>query len=418
MSNPRVRRATLFACAAVLLTAFGLAAVYVVGFGQMAATADLRPERLRDFTFPVWHKYPLTKHGFLTFLDADDYTKGHAYANEATIYLWLMWVLYRVESVFPSVTMRVADAFFCMSATLVAIWSAIPKSTWVKLDFRHGVLLLVAFSYFLTLPTFWISLGKFNVDNVFVLIFPVLLFASAFIVRGGPHGKRFWLTAVLMCALMPMTAALFGTFVGVRAILSRRLNLRMLRSALVMIFVAVGFYLQPVIVAKLLHFSSENSTWLFRSGLDGDMRFYGNFINSILVPQFNRPMYFILMPIALLIFQLWYRNKFYADSNFPREQNGSHVMMPYLFSSYLLTLLLWPQAVSIHPYLYDAFLIGPIGTWVVLNFATREVHERHYLAWLIVLLFLITFNITKIAQAAHCPACYYPAWGMQGPQAG
>lgn len=419
MRNSTAQKATLFVCIAAIVLACGMAAVYLAGFGQMASAANVRPERLRDFTFPIWHQYPVTKHGFLTFLDASGYAKGEAYANEPTLYLWLMWVLYRIESLLPGASMRVTNAFLGMCATLIAIGCAIRKPTWEKLDLRRGVLLLAAFCYFLTLPTFWISLGKFNVDNVFVLIVPVLVLASAFIVQDGPRGVRFWLTAVLMCLLMPMTAALFGAFMGLRAIFSRRLDLPLLRSAIVMTVVAVVVYLQPVVVAKLLHFTSENSTWLFRSGLDGDMRFYGNFIDSVLAPQFNRPIYFLLIPAALLIFQLWYRRRCVPATHRSIEQSVEpDAMMPYLFASYFLTLLFWPQAVSIHPYLYDPIVIGPIGVWVVLNFAMPEVHERHYLAWLFLLLFLITLNVTKIAQAAHCLGCYFPTWGMQGPRAG
>lgn len=392
--------------------------VYKLGFGQMVAAANLRPERLRDFTFPVWHQYPLSKHGFLTFLNAEAFSKGEAYANESTLYLWLMWVLYRVQLIFPSITMRLTGAVIAMSASLLAIGCAVPTSTWSKLDLRRAILLLVAFCYFLTQPTFWISLGKFNVDNVFVLIFPVLVLASAAIARRGPHGACFWSGAVFMCVLMPMAAALFGAFMGLQAVLSRRFAPRLLRAAVIVTLVAVVIYLQPVIVAKLLHFKSENSTWVFRSGLDGDMRYYGNFFNSVLVPYFNRPAYFLLIPVVLLVFQLWYRHQFEHRPD-PVETGGyPDAMMPYLFSSYVMTLLFWPQAVAVHPYLYDALLVGPISAWIVLNFAQPEVHERHYLAWLFVLLFLISFNVTKIAQAAHCSACYFPNWSMQSPQIG
>jgi hypothetical protein len=403
---------------ATVVFAVGMAVIYKLGFGQMVATANLRPERLRDFTFPVWHQYPLTKHGFLTFLNADGFSKGEAYANEPTLYLWLMWVLYRIQLIFPSITMRLTGAVIAMSASLLAIGCAIPSSTWSKLGFRRAILLLAAFAYFLTLPTFWISLGKFNVDNVFVLIFPVLVLASAAIARRGPQGACFWSAAGLMCVLMPMTAALFGAFMGLRAVLARRINLRLLRAAVIVVLIAVAVYLQPIIVAKRLHFTSENSTWLFRSGLDGDMQYFGNFFNSVLVPYFNRPAYFVLIPAALLVLQLWWRRRFERRSDRNEVEDYPDAMMPYLFSSYILTLLFWPQAVAIHPYLYDPLLIGPIGAWVVLNFARPEVHERHYLAWLFVLLFLISFNVTKIAQAAHCSSCYFPGWSMRSPQVG
>jgi hypothetical protein len=418
MFNPTKRRTIFFGTVATVASLFGLAVIYRIGFGAMSAVADVQPERLRDFTFSIWHQYSWTKHGFLSFLAADSYAKGEAYANEPLLYLWLMRALYQIQLVFPKLTMRTSGAALSMSASLAAIGYVIPRATWQTLNLRQAVLMLLAFGYFLTLPTFWIAVGKFNVDNGFVLIFPVLLVTSHLVARYGPYGARFWTAAALMCLLMPVAVALFAVLLALHALFRQRADVRMLRSAVVMAVAAVAVYLQPVVVMKLLGFSSLDSTWLFRSGLDGDMRFYGNFVDSVLAPQFNRPAYFILVPAALLILQLWYRRKFGTDPGSTAVSGSPDPLMPYLFSVYVLTLLFWPQAVSIHPYLYDAILVGPLAAWAVLNFAMPGIYQRHFFFWLFVLLFLVMFNLTKIAQAAHCTGCYFPGWDMLGARAG
>lgn len=85
-----------------------------------------------------------------------------------------------------------------------------------------------------------------------------------------------------------------------------------------------------------------------------------------------------------------------------------------LFAQYVVTGLLWPQAVATHPYLCDYLLQAPVFVMIVLNFA----YERPPAAlrfWILVLLFRISFNLEQIAQA-KCQGCNYPAaWDSTRP---
>lgn len=411
-------RRLIFNLALCLTVLFGLFLVFRLGFRAMAIRADVAPERLRDFTFPVWSSVPWLKHGFLTFLSADAYAKHEAYANHSTVYLLFMRGLLKLQQWMPVLGMRMSGAILAMVASLGAIWVVVRSHLAHGTDWRRALLLLAAVLYFLTSPGFWISLGKFNVDNAFVFVFPALLLSSALLHRDHAGGRPFWISAVVMSLFMPMASALFGLFMLGMALVGYRADKRWIVAALALMALSVILYLQPVLVAKALGFSSENSTWLFRSGLDGDMRFYGNFIDSVIAPQFNRPWYLLAVPAALLASQWAYCRWQSAAADESSEQPGSVRSMAPVFSVYMLMLLFWPQAVSIHPYLYDALLMGPLMAWIVINFATREVFARHSLAWLFVLAFLIHFNLTKIAQAAQCVDCYFPAWGMLGGRAG
>jgi hypothetical protein len=393
-------------------------AAYRLGFHAMVTVADTQPERLRDFTFSVWHQYPLTRHGFLAFLAADDYQKHEAYANHTTLYLLAMRALYQIQLELPHLTMRVSGAMLAMAASIAAITYSIRKWAVAIWDVRRNVLILLAFAYFATLPTFWISLGKFNVDNAFVFVFPVLLTTGYLASTTGAQGPKFWISSLLLCALMPIASAQFALFLALHAIFRRPFAKQIFRSAVVLLIISVVVYMQPIIVMKLLGFSSTNSSWLFRSGLDGDMTYYGNAVNSVLFPQFQRPAYLILTPAALLLLQMCYRWKFDSDEGTAQPERTPHASLPYLFSVYVLVLLLWPQAVSIHPYLYDALLVGPLGAWIVMNFCTRTIPNQHFLLWVFILLFFVAFNLTKIAQAGHCANCYFPQWDMYGPRAG
>jgi len=411
-------RRVLFAFALLFTSLLGLVLVFQLGFHSMAVRADASPERLRDFTFPVWESVSWLKHGFLTFLTAEAYDKNQAYANHSTAYLLFMRGLFELQQWVPTLTMRMTGATLAMLASLGAVWFAVRREVAVFEDWRRALLVLAGGLYFLTLPGFWIALGKFNVDNGFVFVFPFLLLTSVLLEQRGARGKAFWISAVSLCLVMPMASALFSVFMLGMAVAVHRGDRRRILASLVLMAVSVLLYLQPVLVAKALGFSNENSTWLFRSGLDGDMRFYGNFIEAVVAPQFNRPWYLVAIPAMLLLLQFAYCHWLLSAASPAPGQPGSARGMLQVFSVYLLMLLLWPQGVSIHPYLYDALLVGPLVAWVVINFASREAFTRHFVLWIFILAFLIQFNLTKIAQAGLCTDCYFPAWGMLGERGG
>ncbi|PVZ43711.1 hypothetical protein [Pseudomonas sp. CC120222-01a] len=396
----------------------GLVLVYHLGFHAMVDRFDAAPERLRDYTFPVWGRMPWFEHGFLTFLNPDAYAQHEAYANHSTLYLIFMRGLFLLQEWVPSLPPRTTAAILAMLASLGAMWFTIRRQLAISNDGRNYLLVLAALLYFLTLPNFWISLGKFNVDNGFVFVFPVLLMTSILLERDDAKGKTFWICALSLCLVMPMAGALFSMFMLAMTLLVNPSDRHRLKVCGVLMAVSVAAYLQPVLVAKVLGFSSQNSTWLFRSGLDGDMRFFGNFIDSVVAPQFNRPWYMIALPATVLLLQFACCWRVSGAILPPPGQSDGMQGIPYAFSVYLLMLLFWPQAVSIHPYLYDALLIGPLVSWVAINFATRAVFAKHFVLWLLLFAFLIQFNLTKIAQAGHCTDCYYPAWGMLGSRAG
>ncbi|MQG91469.1 hypothetical protein [Pseudomonas sp. MN1F] len=411
-------RRTAFNVALCLTVVLGFVLVYHLGFRAMSLRTDATPERLRDFTFPVWQSVPWSQHGFLTFLNADAYSKHEAYANHSTLYLIFMRGLHQLQQWVPMFTMRMTGATLAMLASLGVVWFAIRNQLASLCDWRRCLLVLAAFLYFLTSPGFWISLGKFNVDNGFVFVFPLVLLTSILLERNGARGRSFWISGLALCVVMPMASALFSFFMLGMALLVHGADRRRVIASVVLMAVSVVLYLQPVLVAKVLGYSSENSTWLFRSGLDGDMRFYGNFIDSVVAPQFNRPWYMIAIPAILLIIQLGYGHCQSSSTALTTVQAVNAQGMLQTFSVYLLMLLFWPQAVSIHPYLYDALLVGPIVAWTVINFATRPVFGRHLFVWLLVLAFLIQFNLTKISQAGNCAECFFPTWGMLGERVG
>jgi hypothetical protein len=74
-----------------------------------------------------------------------------------------------------------------------------------------------------------------------------------------------------------------------------------------------------------------------------------------------------------------------------------------LFTPYLVSLALFAQAVSIHPYLYDQLLIVPAALagafWSLSPMIQRRLEGPGLLAGLLLALILVMANLIGIAQA-------------------
>jgi hypothetical protein len=226
---------------------------------------------------------------------------------------------------------------------------------------------------------------------------------------------------VLFAVFSPISAALLGVALLIWACCSDGLDKRLCRLALVALVAGVTFYLPSPIISRVLGFTSSNSGWLFRSGLDGDATYFTNIVKSVLDPQFPRPIPTIAVPVLFLVAQLISFRLIkrpvpsgVASPTGTSPLAGASIFYYLLFSQYLMTSLLWPQAVAIHPYLYDYLLLAPVFVTIILNFAYKSspVDLRF---WVLALLFCISFHFQQIAQA-KCQGCYYPSgWNTKQP---
>lgn len=404
-----------FLIGVALITILSMMAVYQFGFGEMAAAADKNPERLRDFTFPIWHSHSFREHGFLVFLTQDGFAGKTAYANHSTAYLWFMDALNHVQQHFSAMTMRLTGAWLAMFAMVLAIGYVVFRCL-DELCLTRLVVLGLGFCYVATLPTYWIAVGKFNVDNAFIFAMPALVMLSYFAWKSDSKGGAFWFWATATALIMPIAGVLFAIGLSAQVVGRNRWTApRAWVAPVLLAVISIVLYLEPVLVLKLLGFTSTNSSWVFRAGLDGDTRFFSNAVNSLLFPQLRRPVHLIAVPLILVAVQ-WLVTWREARSTTTLPGRDRSVFVVNLFVVYALTLLFWPQAVSIHPYLYDAILVGPVAAWIMVKFAGQSISERSFLLWCFFLGFLIMFNLTTIAQATHAPL--YPKWDLTSERAG
>ena len=389
--------------AGLVTTVFlGLLLVYLLGFWGMVMKFNPNPERLRNITFPIWDQHSFFEHGYLVFYSLSDFEKGIAYPGHSSAYLFFMYVFYKLEMAIPRLPMKAIVATFEMIFCILAIvYVALPDLK-ERVKFHRGLLILLAVMFLLTMPIFWISAGKFNVDNPFHFLFPMLLVVAHRISQDA-EGVKLWLPLGALCVAAPFAAALLGTYLVVFSIGNNSLSKKTLKLGGAVTLIGVVVFLQPIFTAKVLGFATNNSGWGFRSGLDGDTSYFKNVLQSIFSPYNPRPLQLLALPAGLLLAQLAYiaiRTRASGeDKVLPVGSNNPRLFYGLLFSQYLISCLLWPQAVSIHPYLYDYMLLAPICVWIVFNFVQSRIFLRNPQIFIWIMLFFISFNLQQIAQA-------------------
>lgn len=387
----------------VITTLLGLLLVYYFGFWEMVKVISPLQERLRDITFPIWEQYSFSKHGYLVFLSQKDLELRVAYSNHSSAYLFFMYFFYKIERAIPQLPMRAIVASLEMVFCVFSVVYVALSGQMERIKFHQGILILLAVMFLLTMPDYWISAGKYNVDNPFHFLFPIMLLVAHRLSQGDVSGIKLWLPLGVLCVTNPTAGTLLAMYLAVSSIKNDGLSKNMLKLSGVVILISVIVYLQPVITSHILGFVSKNSGWKYRSGLDGDVSYFTNALNSVISPQFPRSAYQLALPAALLLVQLAYIAIRTRDVGVSKEllvrSGNPGLFYGVIFSQYLCATLLWPQSVSIHPYLYDYMMLAPISVWIALNFAQIRLLQHNPRVWIWIMLFLISFNLQQIAQA-------------------
>ncbi len=415
-----IRNNKFFCCLYLLAVVITIGMVYALGFRAALGQIVNAPERLRNITFPIWDQHAFSQHGFLVFYSMEHYANKIAYSNHSTAYLFYMYALYKVEMCVSALPMRMTGAFLNIISLAGVTFFFLSRLVEKRLAFGQGLLILLSVVFMVSMPGFWISSARFNVDNTFPLIITLQALVAFLIWKNQERSGAVMTVIVLFALFSPISAGLLGIALLVWACRSDGLDRRMCRLALVALVAAVAFYLPSPLISKALGFTTSNSGYMFRSGLDGDTTYFTNILKSVLDPADPRPIPTIAVPILFLIAQLAYfrmiKRREPAGVAAPAGTSplaGIRMFYYLLFSQYMMTCLLWPQAITIHPYLYDYLLMAPVFVAIVLNFAYKP-SPAALRFWILALLFCISFHFQQVAQA-KCPGCVYPsAWEPSG----
>jgi hypothetical protein len=413
---PSVSPATLLA--AIWSAAFWLALVCDLGVTGFVVGTDRTVYQscqsdAFSTIFHVWETAPVRDHLFLGWKSVESFQQGTPYANHVHPYLLTMYGWSRAVRAATGLPQYVASntiPFFYLAALVAAVTTLLARLGLLRR--RSTVLglttLFLGYGLIVTGWRFWNDLFRYNTDNpypllaaAFILVYawmldpvrPVAAAASAavFVALSPTHAP---MAVVAVLVLFSQGAPTLKEFV-------RRNRVPLVVSATA-VLVGAAVYLPPWLLSVWRGYAPVGSSVMFRSGLDGDTQYFSNMVQSVVAPCpraccWGRSWVDLVYPALLPLLVLGPLARRAA----PPVRLG-HLLL-FLCTPYLLNVILFPQSVSIHPYLYDHFLLIPAIVTGVVAMLTAQVEGRlrgvALLGFLLFCGWILMSNLVGIAQA-------------------
>lgn len=398
--------------------AFWLTVVWDVGVGAFVMNVERIVPKLcqsdpLSHIVGIWESYPVSRHLFLGWRPVDSIETGTVYVNHVHPYLLSMYGWMSAVRALTGRSIFVAantTPFLYMAVWLGGIVMLLARLDLLRRnrDARGLLLLFCGVGFAATTWRFWNDLFRYNTDNPFPLIAGVLVFVYAALIP--PVRPRLALiSSVLFIALSPTHApmlvlpllVLFAQPAsGVRDFVSR--NRLVLSLCVAVMATGVVVAAAPRLLATWKGYSPVASTLIFRTGLDGDTTYFTNILQAVWAPTalgcYVRPPFDFFFPSwlpLLALAPLVWRTGEAAETRPGR-------LLLFLATPYLCSLVLFPQSLSVHPYLYDLFLLMPIIVAALVMTLMEPVRRRlsgtALLAFLLVAAGLIMSNLIGVAQ--------------------
>ena len=420
-ADPANRPTMKWLLTAFLLFSAGLWLAIVMDSGVATVMMDVdrrgsRPCQMDLFTSmaSVWQSHPLSQHLFLAWRSEADFQQRSVYANHVHPFLLSMYGWVRVAQGVGHLSLWQASntTILLPIFVLVAAFTTLLARNGTLWHRARGIQLLAVFlatGILLTTWRLWIDLVRFNSDNPYPLLASVHLLLYALLLP-PIRTRSAAVAAGIYAALSPINTlmlilpviCLFGQRAGnVRDVVRRN------RSVIVICLVAlIGgaiSYLEPRLLIRWNGYHPEQSSFLFRSGLDGDTRYFSGLFQAVVAPCpllccYTRSLSDLLVPtvIPLAIFAplVWWWS----------SSEGASIGRVFLFliTPYLMSVILFPQSVSIHPYLYDHWFIIPVVVSGLVAMLSRTVEDRlqgaRLLGFLLFTGAVLMANLLGIAQ--------------------
>ncbi len=366
-------------------------------------------------TFDYWDHTPVTRHLGLSFVVPEDLPQGRAYQHLTPFWLGLAYVLMKPLTWLgvPYATGQNVLALFTFAVMLWMVSAAVslsrrddtpdPVATWAI----WLPLVVLGFSVVATLPSHWVAsiIGNPEDQHRFLAAIGVA-YISVLDFQKRPLGRAGFLTAVGVALVAPMYAAcLFITLAFLATPLSgsRFAGVRWERwrsqGLIFGVVIALGIGL-PYVMLWIGGWQGVGSSVFFRAGLDGGTQYFTNMVQAVINPYDAGGRDWRLYPLIAAA-------PLVAVGTIALSRPLAARMFRQLFfcwSMALLWIVVFPQAVSIHPYLFDFGLLFPaafcIAFWVVQPEMQDLLMERRALAltMFIVLTGLLVTNYIDLAR--------------------
>jgi hypothetical protein len=396
-----------------------LTVVWDVGVGRVVMSVPrLVPEPCAGDVLTnilrTWESHPASEHLFLAWRTPDSFARKVAYANHVHPFLLLMYGTAKLAQAVTGSALAVGVSFtpfLSALAMLLAFGALLARSGPIEpgASLRWLLSLFLGLGFLLTGWRLWNDLYRYCMDSSLPLVGSLAIVVWACL--RPPIRPRAALAAA--CAF----AALAPTYVPILVLAMACLFARRSTTvpdaiasnrALVFIsgaaiLVGLGVYLLPRVLIAWKGYTASESTFLFRSGLDGDVQYFTGILQAFVRPCSvgccaDRPFGDLVLPAFVPVVACWlWGLRGQRTTRLRLASQSVFVSAPYVFS-----LFLFPQSVSIHPYLYDHLLLVPaavMGAWATLLAPVqRRLRGATLLAYLLLMGGLIMANLVGIAQ--------------------
>lgn len=315
-----------------------------------------------------------------------------------------MYALYRVNGLVGIASLRVYSflGMAFLSIPLLRVSTVLIGK--VGIGLREVVLSLLALVFLMTSPFYWVSLGKMNVDNTMFLTCGFLFLSSYFASTRSFNSKLYLFSSIPVVLFGPLISILQSGFYVLLDFFSESRRGLLRPAGVVLLISLVSSFISPT-VSKIMGYTTSSSGWLFRAGLDGDISYFVNFLQSLFYPYYPRSILYLALPFVFLGSQLLCLKLDRSRSTSPSISDSIDWFVLYggIVSYYVVTFALWPQSISIHPYLYDFMLLLPVYVAIFFNFLLCRFSVRFFAVMSIALWILVQSNLIVIAQSARNP---------------
>lgn len=367
--------------------------------------------------FQTWETQPAGAHLFLLWRTPSDFANRTAYAHHSHAYQLLLYGFVKLVQGTTGITLAQATAtvpLLYMAAAVAALGPLVARLSG-RVDLAAPVArlsLVLGLGLLVTHSRFWLDLYRFNLDNPLHLLVPLLVVVWC-AGRAPARETSVLVAAGVFAALNPIYSPILLAAVAVdgagrgriwpRTPERRRL---LIRLALVCVPVALLSLALPRVLMAWKGYRPYGSTFLFRSGLDGDPAYLRSLIQAVVAPCgltmgccADRSLTDLLFPafVPLALFAGWMLRRH------PIPRARVLVAAAVLVGPYLYSVVLIPQSVSIHPYLYDHLLSTPVimlgVCCMLLPAVQRQLRGGTLLVYALVMVGLVMSNLVALAQA-------------------
>lgn len=377
---------------------------------------------LLSTTVTVWEQHPLSAHGGLSFIRPGDFERRVAYTHGWPTHAGLLYAYLAVVRALLRVGLGEAQRLVpflsvaALSAAYYALLASLRPAGAPPWSARRLLVVLLMEGVLLTDYNQW-NIKEASPFTPYPLTIALGLGLLPGISAGRERSAGLTLYLLFLGALFPLYGLLLlAALVAVEqvhhrasqggaALADERRRFLLRSGALGLTLVALLFY--PPLIAARLGFSHGGTPTLHRMGLDGQRDFYQDHLQALLRPSrypLSRPWHphdpelrfapQLLLALAAIVALGRRAGEVFS----PAVRRALFVLLvPYLAS-----LLLFPQAVSVHPYLYDVLLTVPLAVVSLLALLHPAFEERvRGLGWLLLVLLLsalVMHQLTDIAQ--------------------